>query len=119
MKDHMGFEDGAAAPHTVKLPDLRAKRAPKIIARDKKGNPLPPPPAPMYWNVLTHAWQRKPAPSRRIASADDGTPLTFAVRPDSREEVHHEPPARPLTVVEIARLHGEETMRKHRGANGR
>lgn len=67
-----------------------------------------------WWNNLTHDWQDTPPPMGwRIASTPDGTPLTFAEKAQPRQEFVA--PA-PLTPADVARMHGQATLRRIRGA---
>jgi len=109
--DHMGYEIDAVGPKAG-LASLstfgRPGRTKPVTAFDGKGNIVP----QRYYNPLRMEWQDMPPPSMRIASTEDGTPLSFAEKAPPRDTAD---PPRPLTVADIARAHGAQTMKRIRG----
>lgn len=67
-----------------------------------------------YYNRLIHDWQTTPPPmGLRIASTEKGEPLVFATKAEPRSTYIAPPPA--LTPADVARMHGQATLRRIRG----
>jgi len=123
--DHMGYEIDAVGPKTGlaslstfgrpgrtpdAVPEYQKEAKGGKLKLDAQGRPTLIP--KRYWNVVRHEWVDTPPPSYRVASTEDGTPLSFAEKAPPRDTADPPPP---ITAADIARAHGRETMKRIRG----